>query len=288
MKITHLLVIAAVLTTGFSSCKKEQEVRTVEEDRAALNLYLAKNNISVTPTESGVYYIPKKSGDGFAAKTGEFLIYDYSLSTIEGEVLDSDNEYFYFRKYENIIPGLVEAFDKMVEGDEATIIVPPSEAYGSKGTDGIEPNMTLVFDIKMKEVRGELEEKARMNKFVSDSGINVAPTEEGIYFIEKSSGTGDSIQQGSILHFHYKVTFFNGTVLDESPADKPFRYIHGITEVISGVKKGISMMKKGGSAQLILPYYEAYGEDGRPEFYPYTYHVYPYSNLVFDIELVEE
>ena len=41
------------------------------------------------------------------------------------------------------------------------------------------------------------------------------------------------------------------------------------------------MVGKGGKAKLIIPYYQAYGKNGRPGAIP------PYSDLVFDIEVVD-
>lgn len=41
------------------------------------------------------------------------------------------------------------------------------------------------------------------------------------------------------------------------------------------------MLGKGGKAKLIIPYYAAYGAQGRPGAIP------PYSDLVFDIEIMD-
>jgi FKBP-type peptidyl-prolyl cis-trans isomerase len=40
------------------------------------------------------------------------------------------------------------------------------------------------------------------------------------------------------------------------------------------------MLGKGGKAKLVIPYFQAYGKMGRPGAIP------PYSDLVFDIEIV--
>jgi FKBP-type peptidyl-prolyl cis-trans isomerase len=42
------------------------------------------------------------------------------------------------------------------------------------------------------------------------------------------------------------------------------------------------MIGKGGKAKLIIPYYQAYGKQGRPGAIP------PFSDLVFDIELMDK
>ena len=57
-----------------------------------------------------------------------------------------------------------------------------------------------------------------------------------------------------------------------------FSYID--QKMISGFEEGIGMLGKGGKAKLIIPYFQAYGKDGRPGAIP------PYSDLVFDVEII--
>ena len=53
-----------------------------------------------------------------------------------------------------------------------------------------------------------------------------------------------------------------------------------VQRMVPGFEEGIGMIAKGGKAKLIIPYYAAYGAQGRPGAIP------PYSDLVFDIEMV--
>jgi FK506-binding nuclear protein len=41
----------------------------------------------------------------------------------------------------------------MSVGGERRLTIPANLAYGSKGTPGIPPNSTLVFDIKLLEIK---------------------------------------------------------------------------------------------------------------------------------------
>ena len=58
-----------------------------------------------------------------------------------------------------------------------------------------------------------------------------------------------------------------------------FKYLE--QRMVPGFEEGLGMLAKGGKAILIIPYYAAYGAKGRPGAIP------PYSDLVFDIEMVD-
>jgi peptidylprolyl isomerase len=51
--------------------------------------------------------------------------------------------------------------------------------------------------------------------------------------------------------------------------------------MIPGFEEGITYIQEGGKILLIIPYYNAYGKQGRPGAIP------PYSDLVFEIELLK-
>ena len=51
--------------------------------------------------------------------------------------------------------------------------------------------------------------------------------------------------------------------------------------MIAGFEEGVSLIGKGGKATIIIPYFNAYGPQGRPGVIP------PYSDLVFEIELLD-
>lgn len=50
--------------------------------------------------------------------------------------------------------------------------------------------------------------------------------------------------------------------------------------MIPGFEEGLAMLGKGGKGTFIIPYFQAYGAAGRPGAIP------PYSDLVFDVEIV--
>ena len=52
-------------------------------------------------------------------------------------------------KLSKVIKGWKEGIPLMPEGSVYTFLIPPELAYGSKGTSGIPPNATLIFDVEL-------------------------------------------------------------------------------------------------------------------------------------------
>ena len=52
-----------------------------------------------------------------------------------------------------VIPGWTEGLQLLGEGGKATLYVPAELGYGERGTNGIEPNTPLVFDITLDSVK---------------------------------------------------------------------------------------------------------------------------------------
>lgn len=106
-------------------------------------------------------------------------------------------------------------------------------------------------------------------------------TQSGLDFIEVEEGKGKKAEAGKTVAVHYTGKFQDGRVFDSSVSrGEPIEFKLGAGQVIRGWDEGISMMRVGGKAQLIIPPDLAYGESGAGGVIP------PNATLVFDVELV--
>ena len=191
------------------------------------------------------------------------------------------------------------AFMMMHEGDSACFIVSAEKFYlETKGTEVppyIKKGSKLTFYIKLVEifnmdkynsekkenaVSSEEAEKSMLDQYLKNANIKIEPTNSGLYYIEENAGSGQFPKSGQKITIHYTGSYVSGEVFDSSlERGEPFTFVFGANQVINGMEEGISLMKKGGTATLIIPSYLAYGKEGYKS-------IPPYSTLIFEIEIL--
>ena len=106
-------------------------------------------------TESGLQYEVLESGKGDSPKASDNVEVHYTGKLIDGTVFDSSVERGVPASFgvTQVIPGWVEALQRMHEGDKWRLYIPSDLAYGPNGAGGvIGPNMTLIFDVELLRV----------------------------------------------------------------------------------------------------------------------------------------
>jgi len=106
-------------------------------------------------------------------------------------------------------------------------------------------------------------------------------TESGLAYIIEEEGSGSSPNKFQQVSVHYQGALTDGSVFDSSyKRGQPIEFPIGMGKVIKGWDEGIMLLKSGGKGKLIIPYFLAYGDQGRAPIIP------PKATLVFDVELV--
>jgi FKBP-type peptidyl-prolyl cis-trans isomerase len=296
-----------------AEAEKAEKFRS--EEPAKLQAYVKKNNVTVAPTASGLYIITQNAGSGRAIAKTDFVTINLTVSSIEGEKIFSTADRNQPITFEFGQPfdtkGFDEAIASMKKGSKATVVVPSAMGFGDRGKkdmngkDIITPFSPVVYDIEVVDLKTKAEnEKAKkleeanakkaadeaqskesslIQQYVKDNKIAVAPTASGLYYVEKTKGTGPKATAGKKVKVHYRGKLFNGKVFDSSLDRKPsvpYEFTLGRGEVIPGWDEGIAMMNVGAKGILIIPSKLAYGANGSGG------DITPFSPLVFDVELV--
>jgi FKBP-type peptidyl-prolyl cis-trans isomerase len=127
-------------------------------------------------------------------------------------------------------------------------------------------------------------------QLASDDAMLIAKTfgtahklASGLLYVVRAPGTGDATPRlGGEVICHYDGRLLDGTPFDSSyRRGAPFVFRLGMGSVIRGWEEAFLIMHKGEKRTLIIPYWLAYGEKGRPPNIP------PKATLVFEVELID-
>lgn len=137
---------------------------------------------------------------------------------------------------------------------------------------------------RIKKISGMSEEEYKTYMFneVKAKYPNAQLSPSGLVYIIEKEGEGPKATEGMKMSVHYRGTFrHDGKQFDASyDRGQPMDFSYKVNRMIPGFEEGLGMLGKGGKAKLIIPYFQAYGKNGRPGAIP------PYSDLVFDIEIM--
>jgi peptidyl-prolyl cis-trans isomerase A (cyclophilin A) len=129
----------------------------------------------------------------------------------------------------------------------------------------------------------EDEYKEFMYKEVKKQYRRAKLSKSGLVYVIEKKGKKPKATKGAKLSVHYIGTFrTDGKKFDSSrDRNQPMDFNYQEQRMIPGFEEGMGLIGKGGKAKLFIPYFQAYGKNGRPGAIP------PYSDLVFDIEIMD-
>jgi FKBP-type peptidyl-prolyl cis-trans isomerase len=135
--------------------QQERMAAEAETNRAKAEEFLAANQAKegVTTTDSGLQYQVLTAGDGPKPAATDQVTVHYRGTLLDGTVFDSSYDRGEPATFPvgGVIPGWREALQLMSVGSKWMLWVPPSLAYGDRGTPGgpIGPNQVLTFEVEL-------------------------------------------------------------------------------------------------------------------------------------------
>ncbi|HYX09071.1 MAG TPA: FKBP-type peptidyl-prolyl cis-trans isomerase [Bacteroidales bacterium] len=295
--ITRLLFpVLGILLLVTSCLPKDDSSDKIAEEQRLLKQYLENNNITVDPTDDGLYFISQSDSvaDTVQPVMGDFVLINYTTRLIDGQVVGTSeietakakNVYnpsvlygpFKF-KLGTEITGVNEGISMMHEGEKARLIIPSDLAYGSFSVGKIPSYSTLIFDVDLLKVIKDpvAYENEQLKKYVADNNLQPDTTASGLLFVRTKDGEGSYPANGDYVKIKYVGKLLDGRVFD-STSTTTFNFTVGFNQVIKGMDEAVKLLKPGGKATFIMPWDIAYGTSGQGQIPPYT-------TLVFDLEL---
>lgn len=117
---------------------------------------------------------------------------------------------------------------------------------------------------RRKEVEQKIipEQGKLLPLFLKKNGIPQNPDKKGIYFLEKTAGSGGLIPAGTAVSVRYTGTYLDGTIFDSNmgnPSEPPLDFVLG-GGMMEGFTDCILRMRNGGKAIFVLPPDQGYND----------------------------
>ncbi|TWP22839.1 peptidylprolyl isomerase [Apibacter muscae] len=167
-------------------------------------------------------------------------------------------------------PIIIEKVSILKKGDEYKNY--DAAKFFEENKDLISERNKKFIDEKEKESTLKLEQlKSEMTQ-----------TPSGLYYKISHEGSGSMAKVGDKVSVHYEGSLLNGNIFDSSFArNEPIDFPLGKGMVIQGWEEGISLLKEGSKATLLIPPALGYGSQGAGGVIP------PNAWLLFEVELVK-
>ena len=169
--------------------------------------------------------------------------------------------------------------DAIKQDDVMTKITITRKGSEAKKFDAVKVFSDYFSEEKILKEKAE-KEKALANAKALKEFENGKITASGLKYIVIKEGEGAMPITTSNVKVHYTGTFTDGQVFDSSvKRGQPIDF--NLNQVIKGWTEGLQLMKEGAKYKFYIPYYLAYGEQGRPGAIP------PKTDLIFEVELLK-
>lgn len=163
---SRLLLGISVALGMFAACEKAvpyDEGAQLAIDDAAIKAWIAKDTVTFTKHESGVYYKVIRSGTG----TKSITVDDTLLVQYEGRVLAADSSFIASTETDTsrivlnaVMPGWQKVVPLIKAGGAIRMIVPSTLAYrnipvsyGTLYRQNLPPNSILDFSVNLRKVK---------------------------------------------------------------------------------------------------------------------------------------
>ena len=132
------------------------------------------------------------------------------------------------------------------------------------------------------------QELRQLQQYLDDNNITQEPTASGLYYLEINEGTGASVEIEDFADIEYTAVLIDGALIYTSHEDVavsnnlfdpdkiygPIRLQVGTISII-GLNEGLTMMKEGGKATMIMPSdINGFGSSTIGPSGPYSTHIY--------------
>lgn len=136
--------------------KRNAYTAAVNKEAQAKFFDEVKKKAGVQSSPSGLAYLIKEAGNENEKPGAQDTVFvHYKLSLKDGSVIEevTEDQPSVKLTLDRVIPGWTEGLQLIGKGGKATLYVPAELGYGERGSNAIEPNTPLVFDIQLDSIK---------------------------------------------------------------------------------------------------------------------------------------
>ncbi|HTX88868.1 MAG TPA: FKBP-type peptidyl-prolyl cis-trans isomerase, partial [Bacteroidales bacterium] len=223
-------------------------------------------------TSTGLYYkLYKVGSDTVKPKNGDWISLHYKMS---GVSKGKDTLLFESKKQSpdairmqlpasDYKGDIYEGLRMLSAGDSATFLINADSLFRKTFRQGMRPrfidtNSMVTFSVHVLTVDKpealKKKEQDDLQAYLKTNNVTVQPTASGVYYIEKTAGSGIKIDTGCQVKLHFKVSLINGKQIFSSfERPDPIQFSYGKRFDTPGLNEAIGLMKKGTKATVIVP-----------------------------------
>jgi len=290
-----LLASASLLATA---CHKDDATPDyAAQDDATIQKYLTANTITTAQKQSsGLYFLPvTTNANAPKPAMGEVATVRYTGTLLDGTVFIEPSQnanlpISFVLSPTQVIAGFAEGVALMHKGDKAVLLIPSPLAFGTSGAAPVVPANTPVrFEVELLDINPNftVPDDNLIQTYLANNKITTAQKQaSGLYFVPTvTNPSGTPATAGKTVSVLYTGKLLNGQVFDASSqhGNVPLSFMVGATpkQVIAGFDEGVSLMRKGEKATLLIPSALAYGATGAGTS------INPNTTLLFEIEVTD-
>ena len=232
---------------------------TLQDYLAASNHGIGEFMSDDFKTES--YWKPRKCSR--QVKNGDFVRFQYSAFLNDGTwVEDSYSRNEPMQSYIGtglLLKGLDQGLVGMCSREKRLIRIPSGLAYGTKGSDTVPPNSTVIYNVDLIDV------------WSTDDDVTVLSAKQ-------KSTCQSPISLGDFVRYDVNISMPNGQVLDRVRSATNFI---GRGEMIKGLDQSLVGMCEGDSRSIAVPPHLGFGDQGLKDKVPAK------TTIIFSIKIIE-
>ena len=144
-----------LLVILFMSCSNDDSNNKIETEADILQ-YISNHNLVTKKSNSGLYYVIQKQGEGAKPTSNSNVTVNYKGYFLNGKIFDQSSAAGISFNLQQVIKGWTEGLQLMSVGSKWKLYVPSELAYGERSAGPKIPgNSVLIFDLELLSIKGK-------------------------------------------------------------------------------------------------------------------------------------